>query len=138
MPAMAVIFKRPVPARHILGVLLRMTTTSFRIPVVSWQISLSSLLVSSAHHGVACVVTDHVPIFFTVSSLAHGCRSHRPKLSMSWLSWLCPTFAITVPVLRHEHVQDLGHYATRQPGNLALYYYFKGSRYDIRRNLSQH
>ena len=61
-----------------------MATISFRIPAVSWRISGSSTLISSTHHGVACPVTVHLPIFFTVSCLAHGCRSLRPELSMSW------------------------------------------------------
>ena len=50
-----------------------------------------------------------------------------------------PTFAVTVPVLHHENVQDLGRYAVALPGSLALRrHYLKGTKCDIPRSPMKH
>ena len=88
MPAMAVIFTPSFPARRFLGVLVRMAIISFPILPFSWRLSRSTTLLSSATQGVFRPVTLHLPVFFTVSCLVHGCRSCRPKLGIPW-DWGC-------------------------------------------------
>ena len=44
-----------------------------------------------------------------------------------------------IPVLHHEPDQDLGRYATGQPGNLALRrHHVKGNKYDIPPSPTEH
>ena len=79
MSTMAVIFTRPVPARHFLGALVWMSTISFSVQAIPRLTSRSAPLLSSAHQGVACPVTVH-PFCL---------RSHHAELGMPWDSCCC-------------------------------------------------
>ena len=79
MSAMAVIFTCPVRARHFLGVLVWLSTISFKVVIIPREICRSSLPPSSAHHGVTR------PVIVLPSFL----RSHHIELSMPWDACCC-------------------------------------------------
>ena len=79
MSAMAVIFTRPVLARHFLGVLVWMSTIFFPVPAIPRRTSRSSPLLSFAHHGVARCITVHPSCL---------CSNHT-ELGMPWDSCCC-------------------------------------------------
>ena len=69
MSAMEVIFTPSFPARRFLDVLVRTAIITFTILAVSWRLSRSSTPFSSAHDGVACPVTVHLPFFSSLCLL---------------------------------------------------------------------
>ena len=128
MSAMAVIFTRPVPTRHYLGVLVWMSTIFFPVPAIQRRTPWSSPLLSSAHHGSPVrspsILLASAPII--------------PK-SVCLGTLVVPTFAATFPVLHHDQVQVLERYVIAPPGNLALRrHHPKGNKYDTPRSPKEH
>ena len=82
MPAMAVILTCRVPARHLFGILVRMSPIPFSVPARNSQ---RSPLFSAAHHVVAFPITFHPLIFPSLFCV----WSHYPKLGMPWDSCCC-------------------------------------------------
>ena len=82
MPVTAVIFTPSFPARRLLGVPSRMVIISFTILAASRGGFSELRAVLFRPSPVACPHTVQLPILFTISHLANGCRSRRREISV--------------------------------------------------------